>query len=309
MACGNNKGNLGGLKNILDFNVTYTGCAATCGGLDIKAGDSLRNVLDALVSNCDGGTPGPGEASTNFWFSRNIPTFTADVKEGDFALTGSGAIYEFTSGEWVDTGIRIGGGSGGGGTWGSITGTIEDQTDLTDYINALIEDAPVNPDHIGKNLHLSDDGKINAGRVFEGIPEGTNYLLLSTLEKNFPDDWEFPGIALVDESGTESLNIGVEGGINIVAGSSIEIGNTGENQVIRINPSGPNQGGRVISKPIEIPQFPTSNPSDVFAATVGYVKQQISGFQSTIDGMQSTIDAQQDVIDDLLARVQALENE
>src|SRR5699024_4212201 len=137
MACGNNNnrgGNLGGLKNILDFNVTYTGCETSCGGREIKTGDSLRNVLDSLVANCDGGS-GPVGSSTNFWFSRNVPTFTADVKENDFALTGSGAIYEFVDGAWQNTGIQIGGGSGGGGTWGSITGAIADQTDLTEYIN------------------------------------------------------------------------------------------------------------------------------------------------------------------------------
>lgn len=159
MACGNNNnrgGNLGGLKNILDFNVTYTGCETSCGGREIKTGDSLRNVLDALVANCDGGS-GPIGSSTNFWFSRNVPTFTADVKENDFALTGSGAIYEFVDGGWQNTGIQIGGGSGGGGSWGEITGNIDDQTDLTEYINLLTSD------RVGTNLHLDEDGKINAG--------------------------------------------------------------------------------------------------------------------------------------------------
>lgn len=166
MACGNNNnrgGNLGGLKNILDFNVTYTGCETSCGGREIKTGDSLRNVLDALVANCDGGS-GPAESSTNFWFSRNVPTFTADVKENDFALTGAGAIYEFVDGEWQNTGIQIGG--GGDSVWGAITGAIADQTDLTEYINLLIGESA------GKNIHVSDDGKINAGvklMPFEGI--------------------------------------------------------------------------------------------------------------------------------------------
>lgn len=187
MACGNNNnrgGNLGGLKNILDFNVTYTGCETSCGGREIKTGDSLRNVLDALVANCDGGS-GPVGSSTNFWFSRNVPTFTADVKENDFALTGSGAIYEFIDGEWQNTGIQIGGGGGGGDSvWGSITGAIADQTDLTEYINLLIGESA------GKNIHVSDDGKINAGvklMPFEGIdihnliltPKGDEVLELS----------------------------------------------------------------------------------------------------------------------------------
>lgn len=183
MACGNNNnrgGNLGGLKNILDFNVTYTGCETSCGGREIKTGDSLRNVLDALVANCDGGS-GPAGSSTNFWFSRNVPTFTVDVKENDFALTGSGAIYEFVDGEWQNTGIQIGGGTGGGGTWGSITGAIADQTDLTEYINLLITEAPVNPDHIGTNLHIGeDDGKLNAGRIAPALDElGLPYTILS----------------------------------------------------------------------------------------------------------------------------------
>lgn len=204
MSCNSNK-NLGGLKSILDFNVTYTGCTTVCGGLEIKAGDTLRNVLDALVANCDGDGPGPGEASTNFWFSVEAPTFTEDVKNGDFALTGEGEIYQFTAGSWVDTGIQIGGGTGGGGSWGEITGDITDQTDLTDYINLLISEAPVNPDNIGFNLHLDSEGKIGAGVI-----EGGLFLTSSGV---FPPEAEDAYIAV---SGTDvNLTSGEDGTLNI----------------------------------------------------------------------------------------------
>jgi hypothetical protein len=49
---------------------------------------------------------------------------------------------EITAGDWE----LLGGASSGGGTWGSITGTVTDQTDLVTYIttriNAVIDSAP-----------------------------------------------------------------------------------------------------------------------------------------------------------------------
>lgn len=243
MACGNNNnrgGNLGGLKNILDFNVTYTGCETSCGGREIKTGDSLRNVLDALVANCDGGS-GPVGGSTNFWFSRNNPTFTVDVKENDFALTGAGAIYEFVGGEWQDTGIRIGGGSGGGGTWGSITGSIADQTDLTEYINLLIGESSVNPDHIGTNLHIDeDDGKLNAGQLVPIYDQlGARYLTLGVDQFNpeLPDPSDNSFISMTDLSGSKSMTINAKTAVDL-SGGTIQLQSESTNLILRDNSVG-----------------------------------------------------------------------
>lgn len=297
MACGNNNnrgGNLGGLKNILDFNVTYTGCETSCGGREIKTGDSLRNVLDALVANCDGGS-GPVGSSTNFWFSRNVPTFTVDVKENDFALTGAGAIYEFVDGEWQNTGIQIGGGGGGESVWGQITGAIADQTDLTEYINLLITEAPLSLDKFGENFHKKDgDEKIHLGRVFEGFPEGGKYLNIGIRDASFPGDLQEPGILLYDSGGVEAIVLGSRGVINLHAASSMELGVV-EGDLIITSPN-----GSVISDPIEINGFPAI-PQSNLAATVGYVT-------SMINALQNTIDAQATQIADLTARIEALEN-
>lgn len=332
MACGNNNnrgGNLGGLKNILDFNVTYTGCETSCGGREIKTGDSLRNVLDALVANCDGGS-GPSTSSTNFWFSRNVPTFTVDVKENDFALTGAGAIYEFVDGEWQNTGIQIGGGSGGGGTWGSITGEIADQTDLTEYINLLITEAPVSLDKFGENFHKKDgDEKVQLGRVVAGLPDGPNYVHIGLNDISFPQDIQRPGFLIIGSDQDETMYIGSlgslginsvtslginssDGSINIIATSGaatlaargrVEL--SSENDIVAIDSrngdvilNSPN--GRVISDPITIQDFPTSPESNI-AATVGYVTSMINALQTTIDGQATQIS-------DLTARIEALEN-
>lgn len=296
MACGNNNnrgGNLGGLKNILDFNVTYTGCETSCGGREIKTGDSLRNVLDALVANCDGGS-GPVGSSTNFWFSRNNPTFTVDVKENDFALTGAGAIYEFVDGEWQNTGIQIGGGSGGGGTWGSITGAIADQTDLTEYINLLITEAPLSIDKFGENFHKKDgDEKVQNGRYVAGM-DGFNYVHFGTRDIEFPADIELPGFLIAGEEDQEIIAIGSLGSINIISEQTTEIGVRNGNLIL----NSPN--GRIISEPIEINNFPASPQSNI-AATVGYVT-------SMINALQGAIDAQATQIADLTARIEALEN-
>lgn len=244
MACGNNNnrgGNLGGLKNILDFNVTYTGCETSCGGREIKTGDSLRNVLDALVANCDGGS-GPVGSSTNFWFSRNVPTFTADVKENDFALTGAGAIYEFVDGEWQNTGIQIGGGGGGGDSvWGSITGEITDQTDLTEYINLLITEAPVNDDHIGTNLHIdADNGKLNAGQLVPLYDQlGARHLVLGVDQFNpeLPDPNDNSFIAMTDLSGAKSMTINAKTAVD-VNGGAIQFQSESTNLILRDNALG-----------------------------------------------------------------------
>ena len=243
MACGNNNnrgGNLGGLKNILDFNVTYTGCETSCGGREIKTGDSLRNVLDALVANCDGGS-GPVGSSTNFWFSRNVPTFTADVKENDFALTGAGAIYEFVDGEWQSTGIQIGGSGGGGGTWGSITGAIADQTDLTEYINLLITESSVNPNHIGTNLHIDeDDGKLNAGQLVPLYDQlGARHLVLGVDQFNpeLPDPSDNSFISMTDLSGSKSMTINAKTAVDL-SGGTIQLQSESTNLILRDNALG-----------------------------------------------------------------------
>lgn len=237
MACGNNNnrgGNLGGLKNILDFNVTYTGCETSCGGREIKTGDSLRNVLDALVANCDGGS-GPSTASTNFWFSRNVPTFTVDVKDGDFALTGAGAIYEFVGGEWQNTGIQIGGGGDGESVWGQITGEIADQTDLTEYINLLITEAPLSIDKFGENFHKKDgDEKIHlGGQSAELDGGGLDYLLVSKGDFSFPRSTE--GSSLLMANGDESsgllfANISSSGNVSLESKKTVSA--TADNNVL-----------------------------------------------------------------------------
>jgi len=64
--------------------------------------------------------------------------------------------------------INTGGASGGGGTWGSITGTITDQTDLVTYVNRAVP----------QFLMTSQDGTeftivvTNAGELLV-IPEGS----------------------------------------------------------------------------------------------------------------------------------------
>jgi hypothetical protein len=84
----------------------------------------------------------------------------------------NGSEYVRKNGAWS---VATGGGGGGSATWGSITGTLSNQTDLTSYVTGLgyIGDAP----NITGNLYVRSEG---AWTQFTGVTEapsdGANYV-------------------------------------------------------------------------------------------------------------------------------------
>lgn len=82
--------------------------------------------------------------------------------------TASGDVLQYNGTDLV----WAAGGGGGGATWGSITGTVTDQTDLTSYISGLgyITDAPIDGfPYVRKNgawdLNTAPVGSVNWGSI------------------------------------------------------------------------------------------------------------------------------------------------
>ncbi|MNL08148.1 hypothetical protein D3C87_1288540 [compost metagenome] len=86
-------------------------------------------------------------------------------------LRSDGHVWEYDAVlGWEETDIVLGGGGSGGGTWGTITGNIEDQIDLIALINTSIEDyiAGIAGTALSYNTVTK---KIDLGRPFTGVPE------------------------------------------------------------------------------------------------------------------------------------------
>ena len=79
--------------------------------------------------------------------SSSLPTKVSDLTNDSGFITKSvnDLTYYYTKTETytkteVDALVQGGGGGGGAATWGSITGTITNQTDLVNYINGTLGD-------------------------------------------------------------------------------------------------------------------------------------------------------------------------
>lgn len=154
-----------------------------------------------------------------------------EANPNDFYLNPSeGAIYHCVSGgdptvaTWSFDFTMTGGG-GGGASWGSITGTLSDQTDLQNTLNtkANANDVPSNLNDLsdvtitspssGQGLKYNGNGWVNAnmlaGKIFgtatsadgqtvtfSGIDKTKSYLLSATLPDNY--DGEPIGMANVE---------------------------------------------------------------------------------------------------------------
>lgn len=82
--------------------------------------------------------------------------------------------YDATSSKWVCVDGELQSGVGGGGTWGDLTGTITDQSDLVDYIEERIEESDM-----FKNFKTNDiekDGLIRY--IGQSKPNSEDWLLI-----------------------------------------------------------------------------------------------------------------------------------
>lgn len=175
MSCNNHRT---GLNEILDLNVTYTGCDFEIGNRSIKSGDNIRKVLDVILQNLGLSTSG-----TNLWFGIGAPTEI--VNDEDYYLQSTGEVWQYLNSVWADTGITLGGGGGpvGPTEWGTIVGDINLQSDLISLVNSAIFDS----DKTGKNLHFDDEGKLNSGVDISEVAPGLEALVLS-YNGNYPSD-------------------------------------------------------------------------------------------------------------------------
>lgn len=136
MSCRNKKYD-SSLDRVIDLDVVYTGCGSVCYGEEIKAGMTLRAILDVILSNCGEGVTSWGEIIGNIEDQTDLVQF---IEENIQSVT-----------------------------WGNITGDITDQEDLVSYI----EENGLPATRVGSNLHILDiDNTLNAGvPVFPENPE------------------------------------------------------------------------------------------------------------------------------------------
>ena len=129
---------------------------------DISGSLGVVNPIEANL------TPEP-EVSSQLMASRTIalPSVLNDLGDVDISSPQQNEILTYNGSKWVN-----GQGGSGGGTWGSITGTLSDQTDLQ---NAL--DGKIASSEKGANngvATLGNDGKVPASQLPAdnvGIPE------------------------------------------------------------------------------------------------------------------------------------------
>lgn len=218
MGCDNNKNfnsNIG-FAEVLDLNVTYTGCQHECNGSVILPGMNIRTILDVLLSNC-GGTPTTD--GTNFWFGVGIPSFLT-AKADDYYLQSNGSIWQFQNNVWTNTGIVIGGGTGPTeAVWGEITGDINNQTDLL----AFIQENAINPTNIGLNLRLDDAGVLQVGQPNETAETvNADYIILAPNAYDpFNPTTPVPNLTLVDLAGSQIATLNAPGNVTVKSDSGI----------------------------------------------------------------------------------------
>lgn len=111
--------------------VTFTTATVPTGLLEIY---NSSNALRFRVNNVSGSAYIQAPAATTTNASLNLPHGTAPTTpvDGDIWTTSTG-LYARISGTTVGP---LGTGGGGGSTWGSITGTLSNQTDLQTALNA-----------------------------------------------------------------------------------------------------------------------------------------------------------------------------
>ena len=145
--------------------------------------------------------------------------------------------------------------AGGGGTWGSITGDIDNQTDLVNYIDNAIAGVPVPPtptlqsvtdegntttNSIGIGisspdypLHVAGNSLVTGtqfiGDTFTRIQQGSGNLLLSN---SFPT-----GGVVIRTNGVEKMRVDADG--------KVGIGTTAPNKTLDIRTNGPGDGMRL----------------------------------------------------------------
>lgn len=256
--CRNNFNNHN-LGKIIDLDVIYTGCGGVIGDVVITPNMTLREVLDAIITNFT--SPKPG---TQWYIGDDVPTFPAN--DGDLYLRSDGHVWEYdlTAG-WQETDIVLGGGGTGGGTWGTITGDINDQQDLVEFVFTTVNDRVINL--AGEGLSYSvPQGKINLGKPYT-VPEFTQIVfdkegvLIGFMGSDGNvDNLTHAAIALTKEvlslsndAGTvaKSLTISdtvrLENGSNFISIASNGVTYTAPSHVLSTNNSNINIGNTAIS--------------------------------------------------------------
>lgn len=218
MSCNCNTQKNKGLCSILDLDVTYTGNSMEVNGVFIRSGENLRVVLDAILK---GDQDGPTEEITNFWFGMLAPTADTTANLNDFYLQGNGEIWQYTqpvptvAASWVDTGVNIGGEAPEPPEWGEITGDINAQTDLLEFI----QENALSPESIGSNLHLTEAGVLNAGIDMSTVLPGVTVLAFSESGNGFPFGAQEAGVIIyqgtISAEVLTSFSVGGKGGAAI----------------------------------------------------------------------------------------------
>lgn len=236
MGCNNNKNfnsNIG-YEEVLDLNVTYTGCQHECNGFQVLPGMNIRSILDILLSNC-GQTP--TTQSTNFWFGIGSPTFLT-AKEDDYYLQSNGVIWQFQNNSWTNTGITIGGGSVPTDvSWGEITGDINNQSDLLTFI----QQNAINPDNVGLNLRVEDNTLLLGQRSEAAESIDAKYVIIAPniFDPFDPNVTPTPNLYLVDITGLQTANLNAPGDVVVKSneGNVKLLSGDNEDKILEITPS------------------------------------------------------------------------
>lgn len=279
MSCNTNKGGVN-IPRLMDLDVTYTGCGFTCGGVKVEAGMTIRKVLDILLSGCEN-TP-PVEEATNFWFGVDAPTSAIDAKDDDYYLQSNGIVWQFDGTAWEDTGVVI----GGSVEWGDIGGNIADQTDLLQYI----QDNAITEAKVGTNLYLSDEGKLNVGRISEFIEQnfGSEYIIFGYKDVTEGTDIQNSGLIFVKVSEGQDLGVlGVDGFLNIFSQTGIEINPFGGNLLLNAVDGTTNVTGKNVRFSNNgNASYLEGNESNTYLSLSGHIRR-VNG-QVTIDEWSGT---------------------
>lgn len=251
------------------------------GNQTLDAGDQLNSAM--VLSGTITGNRNVIVSLGKKWhfYNGTSGAYTVTVK------TSGGTGVEIPAGEWrevLNDGtniVEIGGGSGGGGTWGGITGTLSDQTDLQSALDGKADDGDIPTDltdlgdfpasytgHGGKLLRVKtgEDGvefvppSVQAAIMSQVVGDGT--------EDTFAIEHGFGSLDVIVIV-REATDSGADGYIRIDTGYEVRYYDSNTVQVIFDSPPSAGQYIVTCALPWIQADVPVASPGSSTYATPG----------------------------------------